>query len=64
MNCENCNNAMTQGTYKCNASSYDIVDVSGNVLEVWESHDIPSGNEELGTTSQVYYCSACHLMVM
>lgn len=55
---------MTQGTYKCNASSYDIVDANGKVLEVWESHDIPSGNEELGTTAQVYYCSSCHLMIM
>ena len=64
MNCENCNNPMEQGIYKCNLNSYDIVDENENVLIVWESHNIDSNNEEIGDSSSVHYCELCHLIVM
>ena len=64
MNCENCNEPLTLGTYKCNLNSYDIVDGNDNVLEIWESHDIFSGDTEIGTTTTVSYCSECHLLYM
>lgn len=64
MNCENCNNEMTQGLYKCNLGSYDIVDNSGNVIINWESHNIDENNVEIGDTSNVHYCQACHIIIM
>jgi hypothetical protein len=64
MNCQNCNKTMIQGIYKCNISSYDIVDNKNNVLIMWESHNIPSDDIEIGDTSQVYYCEDCHLISM
>lgn len=64
MNCENCNEPLTQGLYKCDLNSYDIVDENGNVLIVWESHSLDSSDSEIGDTSTVQYCETCHLLYM
>ena len=64
MNCENCNNEMTQGLYKCNPGSYDIIDNSGNVIINWESHNIDENDVEIGDTSTVHYCQECHILIM
>jgi len=64
MNCENCNNEMTQGIYKCNSGSYDIVDNNGNIIINWKSHNIDENDVEIGDTSTVHYCQECHIIIM
>jgi len=64
MNCENCNEPLTSGIYKCNLNSYDIVDTNDNVIQVWESHDIFSGDTEIGSGITVSYCTDCNILVM
>lgn len=63
MNCENCNNEMARGIYKCNLTSYDIVDENGNVLINWESHDLDSNDPEIGDFARVHYCQSCHIII-
>lgn len=55
---------MTTGIYRCSTDSYDICDMNGNPQYVWELHDIPEGNEEIGTESTVNYCLNCHILLM
>lgn len=64
MNCERCNKLMTDGIYRCDTGSYNIYDTNMTPLYVWKLHDIPSDDEEIGDTSQVYYCEDCHLISM
>jgi hypothetical protein len=64
MNCENCNKLMIDGVYKCDIGSYNIYDTNMTLLHVWESHIIPSDNEEIGTQSNVKYCLDCHILIM
>lgn len=57
MDCSSCEKSMSQGTYICSDSDFRIVDEDGNLILSTSDHDLPSGDDEIGTSSEVYYCS-------
>jgi len=63
MNCPECNNTMSSGISKCNIGFYDIVNIKGNLLMRWKSHDIDSNNTEIGTSVECEYCQTCNVVI-
>ena len=57
MNCPTCNIELENGTYVCTSTDYRILNSDGNVepYSIVE-HNIPSGEEEIGDTTNVKYC--------
>jgi len=62
MDCPSCTNSMSSGISKCMTTSYDIVDANDNLLMAWKSHDLPSDDDEIGTSVNCYYCLACGIV--
>lgn len=64
MICNQCNNQMSQGIYKCGTHSYDIWDLNGKPLYTWLLHDLPPNDDEIGSECPVTYCLNCHILFM
>jgi len=57
MNCPSCEKSMSKGTYMCSDSDYRIIDEDSNLILSITDHDLPADDDEIGSSSEVYYCS-------
>jgi len=48
---------MSKGTYMCSDSDYRIIDEDSNLILSITDHDLPADDDEIGSSSEVYYCS-------
>tara|TARA_Y100001973_G_C5172408_1_gene319876 strand:- start:453 stop:650 length:198 start_codon:yes stop_codon:yes gene_type:complete len=57
MNCPECNNTLSTGTWVCRENDYIIMD-SNNWPEVFSilPHNFDSNDEEIGSSTNIKYC--------
>ena len=56
--CIICNEGTSQDAiFRCGSTQYEIVDLSGNVLKSFGDHNLPSDDDEIGSSNACKFCS-------
>ena len=56
--CDKCTNGTKQDAkYICREKDYSVVDLDGKLLKLIGEHDLPDNDHEIGSFTNVYYCS-------
>jgi len=59
--CSQCSDGtVSDGKYLCHTSDYRLVDSSDNLTLKISNHDIPSGDDEIGSYSIIKQCTCGH----
>lgn len=62
MECDHCKyKPLIRGIHLCNATHYVITVDGAIVATIGGPHEIPAGNEEIGSTTPGLYCENCGL---
>ena len=56
MNCPNCEKELKNGKYICRLSDYRIEDTDENLVFVVSTHEIPSTDDEIDSSTDILYC--------
>lgn len=56
--CIRCNEGtMQDAIYRCGSVNYEVVDLSGNVLKTFSTHNLPADDAEIGSNNACKFCS-------
>ena len=64
MDCPGCNEEAIESNYICETKDYVVRTLSGDLIKIiYEDHDIPEDDPEIGDTTHGFYCLECDLFI-